>query len=134
MQNPLPVPLGCQQYHDPESHHRLGAMNVPCPHCHALHFLSEKLSTSLNAHPHFGMCCLQGQIQLPHFAEPGSAGMGVGWTSPTHAVPVCHPSYYFIIFWHLKILGQIGSIEEISKTLSELKWPLQVTTFWEILN
>src|SRR5882762_11021541 len=44
-------------------------MTVQCPHCHALHFLSEKLTHSSNTYPHFGMCCLQGQIQLSPFAE-----------------------------------------------------------------
>ncbi|KIK20564.1 hypothetical protein PISMIDRAFT_105502 [Pisolithus microcarpus 441] len=40
-------------------------MNIPCPNCHALHFLSEKLSNSSPLHPCFGLCCLQGQVALP---------------------------------------------------------------------
>ncbi|KIK21159.1 hypothetical protein PISMIDRAFT_655460 [Pisolithus microcarpus 441] len=40
-------------------------MNIPCPNCHALHFLSEKLSNSSPLHPRFGLCCLQGQVALP---------------------------------------------------------------------
>jgi len=44
------------------------------------------------------------------------------------------PGHYFIIFQNVKISGQIGSIEDIGKTLSELKWPLRATMFWEILN
>ena len=24
----------------------------------------------------------------------GFAGTGPGWTSPTHAIPMCHPSYH----------------------------------------
>jgi len=40
-------------------------LTVICPHCHALHFDCEKLRSSLVNLPKFGMCCLQGQIQLP---------------------------------------------------------------------
>ena len=44
-------------------------MSIQCADCHALHFKSEKLSHSSNAHPKFGICCLQGQIQLPPLFE-----------------------------------------------------------------
>jgi len=47
------------QYND------LGILSVICPYCHALHFDCEKLTSSWVNHPKFGMCCLQGQIQLP---------------------------------------------------------------------
>jgi len=40
-------------------------LTVICPHCHALHFDYEKLTSSRVNHPKFGMCCLQEQIQLP---------------------------------------------------------------------
>ena len=40
-------------------------LTVICPHCHALHFDCEKLRSSLVNLPKFGMCCLQGQVQLP---------------------------------------------------------------------
>jgi len=40
-------------------------LTVICPHCHALHFDCEKLRLSLVNLPKFGMCYLQGQIQLP---------------------------------------------------------------------
>jgi len=39
-------------------------LSVICSHCHALHFDCEKLTSSWVNHPKFGMCCLQGQIQL----------------------------------------------------------------------
>ena len=45
-------------------------MNVSCPHCHALHFDVEKLSSSTRNAPKFGMCCLTGQISLPSFPPP----------------------------------------------------------------
>jgi len=38
---------------------------IICPHCYALHFDCEKLTSSRVNYPKFGMCCLQGQIQLP---------------------------------------------------------------------
>ena len=40
-------------------------LTVICPHCHALHFDCEKLTSSRVNYPKFGMCCLLGQIQLP---------------------------------------------------------------------
>ncbi|KIK19416.1 hypothetical protein PISMIDRAFT_48515, partial [Pisolithus microcarpus 441] len=39
-------------------------------HCQALHFDGEKLSNSTRQNKKFGMCCLQGQIQLPPWPEP----------------------------------------------------------------
>jgi len=42
-------------------------LTVICPHCHALHFDCEKLTSLRVNYPKFGMCCLQGQIQLPPF-------------------------------------------------------------------
>jgi len=44
-------------------------MNIQCSHCHALHFISEKLSNSGVCNPRFGMCCLQGQVDLPHIQQ-----------------------------------------------------------------
>jgi len=40
-------------------------LTVICSYCHALYFDCEKLRSSLVNFPKFGMCCLQGQIQLP---------------------------------------------------------------------
>jgi len=40
-------------------------LTVIYPHCYALHFDCEKLTSSRVNHPKFGMCYLQGQIQLP---------------------------------------------------------------------
>ena len=50
--------------------HDLGPMNVKCPHCHALHWMAERLTTSSMIRPLFGKCCLQGQIRLPSLREP----------------------------------------------------------------
>ena len=46
--------------------HSLGSMDVPCTHCHALHFMAERLSNSSLHNPHFGLCFLQGQVDLPY--------------------------------------------------------------------
>ena len=43
----------------------LGILTVICSHCHALHFEYEKLTFSRVNYSKFGICCLQGQIQLP---------------------------------------------------------------------
>jgi len=40
-------------------------LTVICPHCHALYFDYKKLTFSRVNYPKFGMCYLQGQIQLP---------------------------------------------------------------------
>ena len=40
-------------------------MTIICPHCHALYFDYKKLTFSRVNYPKFGMCYLQGQIQLP---------------------------------------------------------------------
>ena len=46
-------------------YNNLGMLAIICPYCHALHFDCEKLRSSWVNHPKFGMCYLQGQIQLP---------------------------------------------------------------------
>ena len=59
------IPFGGRPYREPIQIHSLGPMNIQCPHCHALHFISEKLSNSSLCNPHFGICCVQGQVNLP---------------------------------------------------------------------
>src|ERR1700679_192599 len=51
----------------PVQRHSLGPMNLQCPHCHALHFSAEKLTSSTRNNLKFGLCCLTGQINLPQF-------------------------------------------------------------------
>jgi len=43
----------------------LGILAVICPYCYALHFDCEKLVSLWVNHSKFGICCWQGQIQLP---------------------------------------------------------------------
>ncbi|KAF5336489.1 hypothetical protein D9611_006749 [Ephemerocybe angulata] len=57
-------------YHDPATRHDLGRMDVECPHCHALHWMDEKLSKSSTASPKFGVCCGQGKVKLDAIPEP----------------------------------------------------------------
>ena len=64
------IPKGCRPYQEPQLRFSLGPMSVQCPHCQAVHFKSEKLANSSNIRPKFGVCCLQGQIQLPPISEP----------------------------------------------------------------
>ena len=72
--NPQPAPVlhippGGRPYQEPIQIHSLGLMNIQCPNCHALHFISEKLSNSGVRNPRFGICCLQGQVNLPHIQQ-----------------------------------------------------------------
>lgn len=67
--SPPPPPVDERPYREPIAKHYLGQMNIECPKCHALHFASEKLSNSSMRNPKFGICCLQGQVDLPAFPE-----------------------------------------------------------------
>ncbi|ETW82374.1 hypothetical protein HETIRDRAFT_416578 [Heterobasidion irregulare TC 32-1] len=64
------LPLGRRPYQEPDARYSVGHMDVECSHCKALHFSSEKLSSSTHNHIRFGMCCLQGQIRLPVLLDP----------------------------------------------------------------
>ena len=57
-------------YQDPPQRHDLGRMEIPCPHCGALHWLAEKLAASSKRSPKFGMCCIEGKVQLPALEAP----------------------------------------------------------------
>jgi len=64
--HPAPYPPAGQPFIKTNiEYNNLGMLSVICSHCHALHFDCEKLTSSWVNHPKFGMCCLQGQIQLP---------------------------------------------------------------------
>jgi hypothetical protein len=45
-------------------------MDVICPECGALHFESEKLTSSTCRNKKFGLCCLQGKVKLPNLSGP----------------------------------------------------------------
>jgi hypothetical protein len=44
------------------------------------------------------------------------------------------PGYYFIIFDNVRLSGQIKDVQDIETTLSEIKWPLRASAFWEIFQ
>jgi flagellar biosynthesis GTPase FlhF len=70
------LPPGCKPYQEPlpNGHiHTLGPMDSICPHCHAFHFLEEKLTASSKKNPKFSVCCLQGKINLPAFTPHPNA-------------------------------------------------------------
>jgi hypothetical protein len=49
--------------------HYLGQLEHRCPHCHALHWLAERLSSSSARNPQFGSCCLQGKVSIDFVAH-----------------------------------------------------------------
>ncbi|KAG2344603.1 hypothetical protein BDR05DRAFT_998992 [Suillus weaverae] len=63
----VPIPEGGRPYTEPIILHTLGPLDVECPNCHARHFICEKLTSSPLHNPRFGVCCLQGQVNLPPF-------------------------------------------------------------------
>lgn len=65
----VPIPDGGCPYREPIILHYLGHLDVECPNCHAMHFISKRLSNSSIRTPRFGMCCLQGQVSLLPFPQ-----------------------------------------------------------------
>lgn len=57
-------------YREPAECHNLGRMNILCSRCHAAHWLAEKLSNSSEQSPRFGLCCLDGKVQLSVLESP----------------------------------------------------------------
>ena len=64
------IPLGCRSYTEPTVCFSLGSMNIVCSKCDALHFESEKLTSSTRRDKKFGLCCLQGKVTLPNLSDP----------------------------------------------------------------
>lgn len=62
--------LARQPYQEPAERHDLGPMDALCPHCEALHWLDERLSSSSVRNPKFGMCCDNGKVRLPFLELP----------------------------------------------------------------
>ena len=50
----------------------LGLMNVPCPSCHAQHWIDErsKHSQSTKRAPRFEQCCKKGEVVLQKLQSP----------------------------------------------------------------
>src|ERR1700724_1848028 len=67
---PLPVPIARQPFNIDWPVSNLGAMNISCSSCGALHWWNERLSWSTLNNSRFGRCCLNGKVQLPRFTDP----------------------------------------------------------------
>jgi len=64
--HPASYPPAGQPFLENNIHYpNLGMLSINYSHCHALHFDYKKLRFLLVNHSKFGICCLQGQIQLP---------------------------------------------------------------------
>ena len=64
------LPLARQPFNKDWPVHNLGDMNIACSDCGALHWLSERLSSSSKIHPKFGTCCFSGKVHLPRLHDP----------------------------------------------------------------
>ncbi len=62
---PVQLPLARRPYAEVHSQHNIGSRKYVCEHCKALHWHEERLKNKSKSTPHFGMCCLQGQVKLP---------------------------------------------------------------------
>ena len=58
-------PIARQPFDPAWEVHSLGEMNIQCSFCHALHWMAERLASSSDGNPKFGMCCYQGKVELP---------------------------------------------------------------------
>src|SRR6266849_2551464 len=45
-------------------------MTVKCVHCHAFHWLNERVKNSPKLHPEFARCCHHGKVLLQKLPEP----------------------------------------------------------------
>ena len=55
---------------DIRAQHYAGRRNITCDKCFAEMFYDERLKSSTNTQNKFGLCCLQGKIQLPSLPVP----------------------------------------------------------------
>ncbi|SJL15974.1 uncharacterized protein ARMOST_19487 [Armillaria ostoyae] len=59
------LPLARCPYAEVYSQDNIGSRKWICECCGALHWHDEQIKNKSKATPHFGMCCLQGQVKLP---------------------------------------------------------------------
>ena len=64
------LPLARQPFDKNWPVHNLGNMNIACSDCGALHWKSEKLSSSPQIRPKFGTCCFSGKVQIHRLHDP----------------------------------------------------------------
>lgn len=48
----------------------MGNLDIACPHCNALHWACERLTSSSARRPVFGICCLSGKISVTLHRQP----------------------------------------------------------------
>lgn len=114
--------------------------------------LRAQLGSSDNSHPsHFPQINLASPIsdsaqQLLSLLSAGNPGVEecqntihqliISILSQIREIPPRYqcPGHYFIIFDNVRLSGQIKDVQDIETTLSEIKWPLRASAFWEILQ
>ena len=64
------IPHGRRPYVEPIEELAFGYMNARCRHCHALHWLAERLKRSSLSSPQFSLCCHNGKVLLPSLPHP----------------------------------------------------------------
>lgn len=57
-------------YLEPIPPQRFGSMTQKCVHCHALHWLDERVKNSSKSDPEFARCCHHGKVSLPKLPQP----------------------------------------------------------------
>ncbi len=62
---PVQLPLARRPYAEVYSQDNIGSRKWMCECCGALHWHDEQIKNKSKSTPHFGMCCLQGQVKLP---------------------------------------------------------------------
>ena len=62
--------IACQPVNNNLRANDLGLMNIQCPHCNALHWIEERVSSSRIGQPEFQMCCAHGKVKLPSLRIP----------------------------------------------------------------
>lgn len=50
--------------------HDAGCMNIECPYCRALHWINERIISSLMRRSEFESCCAHGKVDLPLLYVP----------------------------------------------------------------
>jgi hypothetical protein len=60
--------------------------------------------------------------------------MAVLSDSPSVQAEYKWPGYYFMAFANVQPSGRIKDVHDIRGILSELKWPLRASAFWEIIQ
>jgi hypothetical protein len=64
------LPLAHQPSNKDWPVHDVGGMNIACSDCGALHWLSERLTSSSKIRPKFGTCCFSGKVHLSGLHNP----------------------------------------------------------------